>query len=121
MITSFNPKVGTRDVKKLFLGFLRSVSISHGASSPSQWNLGQALHGKQAQGNPVPASNWAPVVTQEEVEQLVQTWGLDEECVAALASQNPDVQRALLDRFEPKETTRDVKGLFMSFLRTLSM
>jgi hypothetical protein len=106
MMTSFLPKADTRNVKNLFCSFLNSISRSHGASG-----------GHSASQQP----SWGgPKSYQQELFEFGQAWGLDEECGAVLARQSPDVQRALLDRFQPKGGTRDIKGLFMSFVRSLS-
>lgn len=122
IVNTFVPKDGTRNVKSLFMGFMKSVSKSHGFSG---W-VGGPEPQHHAWGMSKPAYDsymgWGqqPLVSKHEVIQFGEAWGLDQECGAILASQPPEVQRATLDRFRAKEGTRDVKGLFMSFIKSLS-
>merc|ERR1712224_1091712 len=45
-------------------------------------------------------------------------WGLDDECLAALTGLPIAVQNDIIGKFAPKATTRDVKRLFMGFVRS---
>jgi len=54
-----------------------------------------------------------------EINEFVQTWGLDLECWDSLSAQPLDVRRAVMARFKPRQGTRDVKNLFMGFLKSM--
>lgn len=108
LLNSFNPKAGTRNMKHLFLGFLNSLSRAKG-------NV--AANHVAAQPQP---GMWAPLVQQTQLHEFGQVWGLDEECLAIVASQTQEVQLIVLERFQPKQGTRDIKGLLMGFLKSLN-
>lgn len=126
MLSTFCPKAGTRNVKHLFLGFLSSVNKhAQARQEVSAWQGSMAGLADpfvdQSQMWSQPAWEFQPMHQEEvnDIHQFCQTWGLDEECVEILLGKPPDVQRAVLDRFRPRETTRDVKGLFKGFLKSL--
>jgi hypothetical protein len=122
MMSTFSPKAETRDVKRLFIGFLKSISRSSPQAqawdSPRYPQYAAPAAGHSSSWSPSVA--WEPPVAAHELHDFGQSWGLDAECVAALLGQPTEVQRAVLERFRPKETTRDVKRLFMSFLTSLT-
>merc|ERR1719221_2290459 len=56
-----------------------------------------------------------------ELQGFVEYWGLDHESYQALTSLPMHAQIDTMAKFSPKPGTRDVKGLFMSFLRSMSV
>eukprot|EP00747_Dinoflagellata_sp_TGD_P003109 gnl/TRDRNA2_/TRDRNA2_106936_c0_seq2.p1 gnl/TRDRNA2_/TRDRNA2_106936_c0~~gnl/TRDRNA2_/TRDRNA2_106936_c0_seq2.p1 ORF type:complete len:467 (+),score=96.22 gnl/TRDRNA2_/TRDRNA2_106936_c0_seq2:76-1476(+) len=137
-IDEFRPKPDTRDPKSLFMGFMKSIAQRIGSNAPyvpakamstadadrfgaEDWGAnddggfgpaGLANGGlKRAAGDdPGPA----------DIDQFVAHWGLDHEASSALEMSPPEVISEVLDTFSPKPGTRDVKSLFMGFLRSVS-
>lgn len=115
VLTTFAPKAGTRDIKKLFIGFLNSISRSARGNG--------VVHAPAAQPQTwaaEPAWEEAFQVSQEELTGFQQVWGLDSEAMAVLSSHRQEIQRAMLDRFQPRDGTRDCKALFHGFLKSLT-
>ena len=101
LLAEFAPKPGTRDIKRLFFGFLKSLSTTGGSGG----------------------DNWTEAPRrQQEVELLLftQHWSLDDECVSALMAQSPDIKQKVMTEFAPKPGTRNLKSLFFAFLRSVS-
>merc|ERR1711879_913858 len=51
---------------------------------------------------------------------FAEHWGLDEEAVEGLAGVPEEVQIDIMSTFAPKNSTGNVKNLFMSFLKSRS-
>merc|ERR1711924_181265 len=69
---------------------------------------------------PPPQYDEVPLLppTEEEVDQFLEAWGLDEQCALSLKEQPLDVQRHAIDRFKPKGDTKDITSLFKGFLKS---
>merc|ERR1712039_987459 len=137
MGAKFNPKPGTRDIKRLFMGFLKSMSTpmpgggfggegfgGKGSPSLATW---RPLGGSPAQVGPGggfkrPMFEVAPPgpVGGSDIFTFADHWGLDEEAVEGPGSMPEEVQLDIMATFAPRDTTRDVKNLFMSFLKSRS-
>merc|ERR1712039_41057 len=124
IMARFAPKAGTRDVKGLFMGFVRSVSGPLPAAAA--YGPGKGAGGKIAQ---VPVAR-VPTATgglnqgfagsafEPEVEEFLALWGLDDESAEAMAAHSYDVQMDVVSKFAPKGKTQNIKSLFMGFLRS---
>eukprot|EP00747_Dinoflagellata_sp_TGD_P216092 gnl/TRDRNA2_/TRDRNA2_88688_c0_seq1.p1 gnl/TRDRNA2_/TRDRNA2_88688_c0~~gnl/TRDRNA2_/TRDRNA2_88688_c0_seq1.p1 ORF type:complete len:315 (-),score=63.35 gnl/TRDRNA2_/TRDRNA2_88688_c0_seq1:87-911(-) len=113
----FQPKAGTRDVNSLFNGFMRSVA----ARLKGKGKGGATATGTAGKSLPVGPLKRKPGEDPIDLPTFCATWGLDAEALAALQNASPAVQNQVLDSFQVKEGTRDVKRLFMGFLKSVTM
>lgn len=102
VMAGFKPKPDTRDIRSLFFGYLKSVS---GVSPAGCGKGGAALLENM----------------EEEISTFTQQFGLDEDCVSQLKQQSPSVVRDVMTSFQPKPETQDIRSLFLSFLRSVSI
>lgn len=108
VMQEFVPKPGTRDVNRLFHGFMRSVNDP--ASSRTR-AVGRIV--------PPPGRSKVEVPADGSLQSFCDTWGLDESCLSALSQLDPQVQLQVLQDFAPKAQTQDVSRLFHGFLRSV--
>eukprot|EP00933_Yihiella_yeosuensis_P080661 TRINITY_DN94121_c0_g1_i1.p1 TRINITY_DN94121_c0_g1~~TRINITY_DN94121_c0_g1_i1.p1 ORF type:complete len:541 (-),score=112.60 TRINITY_DN94121_c0_g1_i1:227-1849(-) len=122
VMTSFQPKETTRDVTKLFHGFVRSVLAGGaGGPPPPAHSGGKGKDGKgSSKGSGKGHSKGPRPPDSRELHGFCQAWGLDAQSAATLRSQPPDIQHHVLQNFRPKANTRDVQGLFAGFLRSVA-
>merc|ERR1712187_163907 len=117
------------------MGFLKSMSTpmpgagfggegfaGKGSPSLATW---RPIDGRQTQFGPSvgfkrPMSEVAPSLPfgGSDIFAFAEHWGLDEESVEGLGSMPEEVQLDIMATFAPRDTTRDVKNLFMSFLKS---
>lgn len=142
IMQDFSPKEGTRNIKSLFMGFLRSISVrapaaaagpgyaagyaaGFGSVASKGGAKGVAKGVAKGGGAPWGAAPAQPRISQwqrqHEIERVgfIEHWGLDHECFQALSQLPMEAQTDTMAKFSPKAGTRDVKGLFMSFLRSM--
>jgi hypothetical protein len=119
VMASFVPKAGTRNVNSLFMSFLRSLTQT--AVAPASWGGGQqALAWSAPPARRADGPSWGNSAGNDVVSTFARSWGLDEECIASLRSCTPRTQREVMASFQPKESTRNVSGLFMGFVRSIA-
>lgn len=125
VIADFAPKPGTRDVNKLFHGFIRSVK----SSSLSAQNVHSFKNGgvdavtiqdgfSAASANPS-VCGWHVSAESIDVESFLARWGLDFAAHAVILDQSPEVQARVMAEFAPKPGTRDVNRLFYGFIKSV--
>lgn len=126
VLENFAPKQGTRNVNSLFMGFLKSITsggVAHATAAAGGMGHGQAVALGAAYGNSAALQAQAafgiPGVSEEEVTQFSLSWDLDMECVTALLGQPQEVVTHVMQTFRPKPGTRNVKSLFMGFLKSI--
>jgi len=144
VMAGFQPKEGTQNICGLFHGYLRSVSTGSKGVSLGKGFKGSVFGawGKGAPRSAVtraapyrpmqpfagPAKGFAgkgmPVamapVTEQELVDFATTWQLDQGCLDFLRTQAQEVQRQVVTRFQPKQGTANVSGLFMSYVNSLA-
>merc|ERR1712039_483707 len=139
----FSPKAGTRDVKGLFMSFVRSMStgekgfggkgLGFTGFAPPAAVMRPLGGGRIAQVGPAMAQvgpsmgikrqraveEAAPVpIGGTDIFAFTEHWNLDEEALGGLGEMPEEVQQDIMNTFAPRNTTKDVKNLFMSFLRS---
>lgn len=126
VVQDFAPKPGTRDVNKLFHGFIRSVLTSQSALQRSaEVANAEALAAHQAALLAVHSSaaqvppGYEPAAYMSDVQAFLAQWGLDASAHAMLLEQPPEVQARVIIEFQPKPGTRDVNRLFHGFLKSV--
>jgi len=124
VIREFAPRAGTRDVSRLFHGFIRSVSSgppAPGAIRPCSGGLWRGAHAGAAAGvEQLGAGAHWPDAQGDAVAAWCTRWGLDEGCRAALLQLDPTVQRQIMQDFAPRPNTQDVTRLFYGFIKSVS-
>mmetsp|Transcript_97484 Transcript_97484/g.176079 ORF Transcript_97484/g.176079 Transcript_97484/m.176079 type:complete len:559 (-) Transcript_97484:176-1852(-) len=106
VLDNFSPKPGTRNVNGLFMGFLKSLhSVMEQAPQQTQRHYQEEHPSAQLHAD---------------VDAFLRHWGLDESSAGNLWSQSPAIQQHVLGHFSPKPGTRNVNGLFMSFLKSMA-
>jgi len=132
VVTDFAPKPGTRDVNRLFHGFLRSMQSGHppphrpGAGAEDPFAV---LYADGAGGVNTAEQQNAALLTQlyqtelgvdpARIQAFCSTWGLDEGAHAALMQLDPQVQAQVMQDFAPKAHTQDVNRLFHGFIKSV--
>eukprot|EP00438_Fugacium_kawagutii_P036767 Skav205323 [mRNA] locus=scaffold3444:317082:318994:- [translate_table: standard] len=58
---------------------------------------------------------------ESDILAFTEQFGLDEECMIQLKQQQPSVVRDVIASFRPKPETENVRSLFLSFLRSVSI
>jgi len=124
VLADFAPKTGTRDVTRLFYGFLRSVQ--NAGTTPGlvddagfgSFTQDDGLSGSLAED--VPPSAWQAGTSVADVEAFISHWGLDSASCEQLVAQPFDVQARVMTEFAPKPDTRDVNRLFQGFINSVS-
>eukprot|EP00913_Durusdinium_trenchii_P008579 g8057.t1 len=91
VITGFQPRPETQDVKNLFMSFLRSVSST------------QAGKGKGGHGD-------------SELLDFINLWQLDQACADYLVTQTPEIQKEAIENFRPKPGTANVSGFLAAWV-----
>lgn len=117
ILQEFAPKPGTKDVNGLFGGFIRSMTASQGKGAP------MVMLDSQGKGAPWVASQrgYGPNVQDMAIlKDFVARWGLDNQSLKALMSCSSDIQARVLTEFAPKGGTKDMNGLFLGFLKSVS-
>eukprot|EP00930_Biecheleria_cincta_P029031 TRINITY_DN20191_c0_g1_i2.p1 TRINITY_DN20191_c0_g1~~TRINITY_DN20191_c0_g1_i2.p1 ORF type:complete len:568 (+),score=142.83 TRINITY_DN20191_c0_g1_i2:37-1740(+) len=122
VLNGFAPKGNTRDIRKLFFGYLNSVAAAAGGGKGSKgggasWNAGPAVRAASSwdEGHGAEVSVWM----QNDIARFADQWDLDEQCVQELRRQSPQVISDVLEGFAPKEGTFNPRGLFMKYLRSV--
>jgi len=126
VLADFAPKAGTRDVNRLFYGFLRSVQ-NVGLNGPTPGFIDDAgfgtFTGDDGFSGPlvedVPPAAWQAGAVVADVEAFLSHWGLDTAACELLLGQPPHVQARVMTEFAPKPGTRDVKRLFQGFMKSV--
>eukprot|EP00747_Dinoflagellata_sp_TGD_P032851 gnl/TRDRNA2_/TRDRNA2_136248_c0_seq2.p1 gnl/TRDRNA2_/TRDRNA2_136248_c0~~gnl/TRDRNA2_/TRDRNA2_136248_c0_seq2.p1 ORF type:complete len:556 (+),score=105.81 gnl/TRDRNA2_/TRDRNA2_136248_c0_seq2:61-1668(+) len=145
VMNNFKPKADTRNPVSLFLGYCRSmrdgpgagrVPIGGGGMGMGAMGIGtmggamaggmmggaMGMGGGMMGGFVGGASASGRIIPPSEMEILLfaQTHALDERCTQMLMEQPPEVQRAAMEEFTPKEGTRDINALFNGFMRSIA-
>lgn len=134
VIEQFEPRQTTRDINRLFHGFLRSVT-----NTPAESNqylladgIDQAQYEVPFMSDPgvnslVPEQSMMyPDLFQAEgtdmarIQMFLQSWNLDESSRVALMQMDPQVQLQIMHDFAPKPQTQDLNRLFHGFVRSVS-
>merc|ERR1712124_32299 len=66
------------------------------------------------------AGKGGPKGHEAELQGFIQYWGLDHEVYQAISNLPLQVQIETMKKFSPKPGTRDIKRLFMGFLKSMS-
>jgi hypothetical protein len=140
MLNSFSPKAGTRNNTSLFHGFLKSVLRSHPTAQnesfmgprsiyeshweqpvtqgKGQWQSSSGPFGvNDARKRPLAEAS-DTIVNPDDIMNFCSSWELDDDCYAGLMELPPDLQVHVMERFAPKEGTRNVADLFKGFVRS---
>eukprot|EP00397_Hematodinium_sp_SG-2012_P049384 GEMP01056932.1.p1 GENE.GEMP01056932.1~~GEMP01056932.1.p1 ORF type:complete len:436 (-),score=86.72 GEMP01056932.1:141-1448(-) len=120
VMLKFQPRDTSRDVNPLFLSFVRG-STGFGPNQQPQVPVRSpgfvqpiaATH--EAKHNSV--EDLVPA-TPESVQSFCMTWNLNEEAVEFLEPLMPKTQTDIMDNFHPRDTSRDVNRIFLSFARS---
>lgn len=99
VVSSFEPKENTKDVNKLLDGFIRSLQSDYVPGTKSG-----SLEGDHSDEN---CAAWC-------IDQ-----GLNDACLVALLALDPEHRLEAMARFAPNNTTKNVVGLFLGFLRSV--
>uniref|UniRef100_A0A7S4WCL7 Uncharacterized protein n=1 Tax=Alexandrium monilatum TaxID=311494 RepID=A0A7S4WCL7_9DINO len=124
VISDFSPKPGTRDVNRLFHGFIKSVRTGP-HFKVAQQPVAEALEALPADAAPPGAEeklsgqSWHVQTDTVDVEAFLNRWGLDEAAQAMMMDQPPEVQARVIGEFAPKPGTRDVNRLLHGFIRSV--
>mmetsp|Transcript_37698 Transcript_37698/g.56942 ORF Transcript_37698/g.56942 Transcript_37698/m.56942 type:complete len:445 (+) Transcript_37698:146-1480(+) len=117
VLAEFAPRPGTRDVNRLFHGFLKSM-VQPGGGKGGKGAVHQAAHeisisrGMPPDGGPMDSGR---------VHTFCQTWGLDESSFNAMLALDASVQAQIVRDFSPKAHTNDVNRLFHGFIKSVQM
>lgn len=101
VMQKFQPRDITRDCNPLFICFAKGAAKF--ASSQGPISRG--------------SEHCAPA-TPEAVQTFCDTWNLNETAVQFLASIPPKTQTDVMDNFQPRDTSRDVNNVFLSFAQS---
>mmetsp|Transcript_4886 Transcript_4886/g.14188 ORF Transcript_4886/g.14188 Transcript_4886/m.14188 type:complete len:600 (-) Transcript_4886:59-1858(-) len=121
VISDFSPKPGTRDVNRLFHGFLKSVRTTAAIAQPSaaEGSDTVALQDVARSSAEEKTTGWHVQTDMIDVEAFLNRWGLDEAAHAMIVEQAPEVQARVMAEFAPKPGTRDVNRLLHGFIRSV--
>jgi hypothetical protein len=96
MMTTFSPRDTSRDVNSVFQSYVRSRQNSANENG----------RGVKRQLDDVPA--------------FVHKWQLRGENAAFLEGQDPEIAKEIMDKFNPRDTSRDCNAVFAKFAVALA-
>lgn len=96
---SFAPRDSSRDVNNVFQSFVKSRAVPR-----EEFKVDDVIDMEVAPHH----------------EAFFEQWKLGTEAQRALLKLSPDIQADIIGKFQPRDTSRDVNGVFMAFLRSRS-
>jgi len=99
IMSSFAPRDSARDVNNVFQSFVKSRAVPR-----EEFKVDDVLDMEVAPHH----------------EAFFEQWKLSTEAQRALLKLSPDTQADIIGKFQPRDTSRDVNGVFMAFLRSRS-
>lgn len=112
VIDAFAPRDTSRDVNGLFASFLRSRTKTM-APSPLGVQSPRKLIPVSVPRGPV-----EPQITEVEVNKFVNTWNLNEVSEKFLVAIPGQIQRDIIEKFNPRDTERDMNPVFLSYAKS---
>jgi len=112
VIDAFAPRDTSRDVNGLFISFVKSRTKTLTPSS-----LG-AQPPRTIIPASVPRGPVEPQITEVEVNKFVNTWNLNEVSEKFLVAIPGQIQRDIIEKFNPRDTERDMNGVFLSYAKS---
>eukprot|EP00397_Hematodinium_sp_SG-2012_P038585 GEMP01041996.1.p1 GENE.GEMP01041996.1~~GEMP01041996.1.p1 ORF type:complete len:422 (+),score=95.28 GEMP01041996.1:54-1319(+) len=120
IMTKFQPRDTENDCNPVFLSFVKNraggFSTNNQQPEPT-FRFKRAIAIGAARTDGAPAEDVIPA-DPETVQAFCTKWDLNEEAVEFLESLDPQKQTDVMDHFEPRDTSRDVNRIFLSFVRS---
>eukprot|EP00397_Hematodinium_sp_SG-2012_P027680 GEMP01029100.1.p1 GENE.GEMP01029100.1~~GEMP01029100.1.p1 ORF type:complete len:505 (+),score=87.05 GEMP01029100.1:213-1727(+) len=143
VLVNFRPRDTTRDANSLFLAFIKSRTSSRFPQlsaaltqtrskkpaffAPPQPTISmmfpqQPIGAAFTMVDPSVAAAYAqmnqPVMVPLTADQFAMAWSLNEISLNLLRSMPPNLQADVMQNFQPRDPTRDVNGVFLSFAKS---
>lgn len=112
LIDAFAPRDASRDVNGLFTSFVKSRAKT---LKPSPLDT---LSPRKLFPVSVPQGRVEPQISEVEVNKFVNTWNLNEVSEKFLVAIPGQIQRDIIEKFNPRDTERDMNGVFLSYAKS---
>lgn len=111
IIVKFEPRDTSRDANALFMSFIKSRAANM-KMSPLRTHPVQSLIPVSVPRSP------EPQISQVDVNQFINTWNLNEISENFLLSIPGHLQRDIIEKFSPRDTDRDMNGVFLAYAKS---